>query len=439
MRAMTDMPNQSGPSAAPGYYRWLVLLACSLAIFGNYYVFDALYPVTTFMQQQLGMSGQQIGLMDTAYNVAALLGLFVGVVVIDRLGAVRSSLLFATIGAGGSALIAFLPAALPGSPHIGFIAGRFVLGIGAELFIVTATAVVGRWFKGKEISFALALQLLIARLGSVLADDSPKYFASLFTGWQAPLILAAGFGLLWLVFAVLYAALEAHAAKRYGVKGAVATDRLVFADIAAFGRRYWWVVGLCVAFYASIFPFRSFANLYFTEAHGITEAQAGSLKAWLPKISMIGMPIFGLIADKVGKRALLMVIGAALLVPPFLLMPYTGLPLGLSMGMLGVAFALVPAVLWPTVTYLVPETRLGSAYALMTFCQQLFWAGMSWGIGAAKDAAGASAANPSGWLPVMWMLAGLSAAGLVFAFLFWRDEGKATSSAAAPAVSGPQA
>ena len=426
---MTDLSQESGPSAAPGYYRWLVLLACSVAIFGNYYVFDALYPVTTFMQQQLGMTGKQIGLLDTSYNVAALLGLLVGVVVIDRLGAIRSSLLFASIGAAGSVLIAVLPAAMPDSPAVGFIAGRFVLGIGAELFIVTATAVVGRWFKGREIGLALAVQLLIARFGSVLADDSPKHFASLFTGWQPPLILAACFGVGWLLFAGLYAGLEAHAARRYGVKQAVATDRLVFADIVGFGRRYWWVVGLCVAFYASIFPFRTFANLYFTEAHGTTEEQAGSLKAWLPMISMIGMPIFGLIADKVGKRAQLMVLGSALLVPPFLIMAYTAAPLGLSMGMLGVAFALVPAVLWPTVTFLVPEQRLGSAYALMTFCQQLAWAGMSWGIGAAKDASGASATNPAGWLPVMWMLAGLSAAGLVFAFLFWRDEGRVATSA----------
>jgi hypothetical protein len=58
----------------------------------------------------------------------------------------------------------------------------------------------------------------------------------------------------------------------------------------------------------------------------------------------------------------------------------------------------------------------------MTFCQQIGWASMSWGIGRVKDAAGASAGNPSGWLPVMWMLAGLAAAAFVFAFLLWREE-----------------
>jgi MFS family permease len=134
------------------------------------------------------------------------------------------------------------------------------------------------------------------------------------------------------------------------------------------------------------------------------------------------MPIFGLVADRIGRRALLMAIGSALLVPPFLLMGYTHLPLELSMALLGLAFALVPAVLWPAVTYLVPDTRLGSAYALMTFCQQVGWAAMSWGMGRVKDSTGASAVHPAGWLPVMWMLAALACAGFVFSFLLWRSE-----------------
>ncbi|HET9298714.1 MAG TPA: MFS transporter, partial [Candidatus Polarisedimenticolaceae bacterium] len=173
---------------------------------------------------------------------------------------------------------------------------------------------------------------------------------------------------------------------------------------------------------ATIFPFRTFANIYLIEAHGVSPDDAGQLKSLLPLFSMIGMPLFGLLVDKIGKRALLMMLGSLLLVPPFLFMVYTDLPLSFSMGTLGVAFALVPAVLWPAVTYLVPETRLGSAYALMTFCQQIGWAGMSWGLGKVKDGAGASAQNPAGWTPVMWMLAGLAAVGFVFAILLWREE-----------------
>ena len=409
------------PEPTPGY-RWLVLLSCSLAMFGNYYVFDALYPVTPLLEQTFGFTDAQVGLLDTAYNVAALLTLLGGGVLIDRLGTARSAVLFALVGAAGSVLIAVLPAVWGENPVIAMAAGRFVLGVGSELFIVAATTVVGRWFKGREISFALALQLFIARLGSWVADKSPNLARELFHDWQPPLLLAAGLGGAWLVFAVVYAALENVAARRFAVARAGATDKLVLGDLVRFNRAYWWVVGLCVAFYATIFPFRTFANLFFTQAHGVSPESAGDLKSVLPLLSMFGMPIFGFVADRFGRRALLMAAGSALLVPPFLFMAHTNLPLWLSMAMLGISFALVPAVLWPAVTYLVPDARLGSAYALMTFCQQLGWAGMSWGLGALNDAAGASAENPAGWQPAMWLLAALASAGFVFSFLLWRSE-----------------
>ncbi len=406
----------------PTAYRWLVLLACSVAMFGCYYTFDALYPVTPLLEQAFGITGEQVGLLDTSYNVAALLTLIAGGVLIDRIGAAAAAILFGAIGAVGTLLIAVLPAWIPSAPWGGMMAGRFLLGIGSELFIVAATTVIGRWFKGKEISFALAIQLLIARGGSWFADQSPDMFKGLFASWQPPLLLAAALGGLWFVFAAVYAVLERTAARRYAVRSAGATDKLVLSDLVNFNLGYWWVVGLCVAFYATIFPFRTFANLYFIDAHGVTPERAGELKSLLPLFSMIGMPLFGLLADKIGKRALLMAAGSAILVPPFLLMAHTQLPLELSMVLLGVAFALVPAVLWPAVTYLVPEERLGSAYALMTFCQQLFWAFMSWGLGKVKDATGASAQSPGGWVMVMWMLGALAAVGFVFSFLLWRSE-----------------
>jgi len=406
----------------PAAYRWFVLLSCSLAMFGNYYVFDALYPVTPLLEKAFGFTGAQVGLLDTAYNVAALLTLIAGGVLIDRIGVASSAVLFGAIGAAGSIAIAVLPALLPGSPWAGMMIGRFLLGIGSELFIVAATTVVGRWFKGKEISFALAIQLLIARLGSWAADKSPDFAKDLFGSWQPPLLLAACLGVTWLLFAIVYASLERRATRVYSVTRPGATDKLVWSDLVRFDLGYWWVVGLCVAFYATIFPFRTFANMYFIEAKGLTPEAAGNLKSILPLLSMIGMPLFGLLADRIGKRALLMAAGSALLVPPFFLLVGTSISPTILMGMLGLAFALVPAVLWPAVTYLVPEARLGSAYALMTFCQQVGWAGMSWGLGLLKDGSHASAANPAGWNPVMLALGTLATLGFVFSFLLWRSE-----------------
>ncbi|MGH9803659.1 MAG: MFS transporter, partial [Candidatus Acidiferrales bacterium] len=53
---------------APRLYRWLVLLFISLAMFGNYYLYDPIAPVADLMKSQLGFTDEQIGLLYSAYS-----------------------------------------------------------------------------------------------------------------------------------------------------------------------------------------------------------------------------------------------------------------------------------------------------------------------------------------------------------------------------------
>jgi MFS family permease len=75
----------------------------------------------------------------------------------------------------------------------------------------------------------------------------------------------------------------------------------------------------------------------------------------------------------------------------------------------------VPAVLWPAVPYLVSASRLGTAYGLMTMLQNIGMMLANLGAGALNDAAGASAANPNGYRPMLWFFFVLSLIGLLFA------------------------
>jgi hypothetical protein len=58
----------------------------------------------------------------------------------------------------------------------------------------------------------------------------------------------------------------------------------------------------------------------------------------------------------------------------------------------------------------------------MTFCQQIGWGVMAWAIGRSNDHFAASAANPSGYAPGIYMFAALGFLGLAFSFLLWRSE-----------------
>jgi hypothetical protein len=94
----------------------------------------------------------------------------------------------------------------------------------------------------------------------------------------------------------------------------------------------------------------------------------------------------------------------------------------LPMAMMGIAFSLVPAVMWPSVAIIVDSSKLGTAYGLMTMIQNIGLFGFNLMIGFANDYSGASASNPGGYNLVMWIFSILGFLGLFFAFLLRKSE-----------------
>ncbi len=398
-------------------FRWAVLVIISLAMFGNYYVYDSIAPVADMLKSDLGFTDANIGSLYSVYSVAAVIVLLLGGVLIDRWGTVKSTILF-----GAICTFAAILGAVTTDLNV-MLVGRFLLGLGSEPLIVAVTTALAKWFKGKELSFAFGINLTIARLGSVAADWSPTWAKPAYaTGWQSPLVIAAGLGLLCVLAPIGYGALEAYAKKNFDLGKADDTDKFVLSDIFRFSRSFWFVVALCVTFYSAIFPFRSFAIKFFIESWEMTREAAGQFNSVLPLAAMFATPLFGLLVDRVGKRALFMMAGAVLLMPVYVMMAYHLAPLGVPIALMGIAFSLIPAVMWPSVAYIVEERRLGTAYAVMTLVQQVGVAGMNWTIGRSNDVFQASAANPGGYIPGMWVFTTLGFLALLFAILLRREE-----------------
>lgn len=419
---VTPEPSRTQPTPL---YRWLVLVFVSLAMFGNYYVYDSAAPVFDLLNSQLNFSDRQLGLLYTVYSIAAVLVLLFGGFIIDRFGTKMSITLFAVICLVAAAITAASP------DFIVIAAGRFVLGIGAEPLIVAVTTALAKWFKGKELSFAFGINLTIARLGSVTADRSPSWAAPLYENWQDPLWLATGIAGVSVAGALLYWFMEKRAEGRYSLGEAGETDKLELKGLYTFSKSYWYIVALCVVFYSTVFPFRAFAIYYFQQAHGLERGTAGFLNSLLPMAAMVATPLFGLWVDKVGKRSLFMTVGSLILLPLFLVVTYVppgdpvfGIPITLLIVMLllGIAFSMIPAVMWPSVAYIVEQRRLGTGYALMTFCQQIGMAAVPWLIGLLNDTFQAGPENTAGYAPGMWLFTALASLGLLFSYLLWKTE-----------------
>lgn len=415
---MTD--SQPAPTTLkpepPVFYRWAVLVVISLAMFGNYYVYDAISPIADLLKEQLAFSDRNIGLLNAIYSVPNVIMVLIGGIIIDRIGVKKATFLFGTLCLVGAAITA-----ATGTLAI-MATGRLIFGIGAESLIVSVTTAIAKWFKGKELSFAFGANLTIARLGSFAALNSPTWAKPAFVSWQWPLLIAVGFGVFCIVGAVMYWIMEDRAQARYDLGEAGETEKVVWSDLFRFPRSYVWVVLLCITFYSAIFPFQTFAVKFFIERHGTTREFGGFLSSLITLFAMVFTPLFGYWVDRVGKRSLFMMWGSLLLVPVYLIMAYTSIDLRIPMAMMGIAFSLVPAVMWPSVAYLVEQSKLGTAYGLMTMIQNIGLAGFNFMIGWANDYAGAGVENPMGYALGMWIFSILGFLGFFFAWMLRREE-----------------
>ena len=123
----------------PKAFRWAVLVLISLAMFGNYYVYDSISPLADVLKAQLGFSDANIGLLNAIYSFPNIVMVLVGGIVIDRIGTRRATLLFGVLCFAGAALTA-----LSGTLAV-MATGRLVFGLGAESLIVRRLAIASRY------------------------------------------------------------------------------------------------------------------------------------------------------------------------------------------------------------------------------------------------------------------------------------------------------
>lgn len=390
-------------------FRWTVLIFISLAMFGNYYIYDCISPLADLLAQQLHFTDANIGLLQAIYSIPNVFMVLIGGFIIDRIGTKKASFIFSMLCMMGALITAV------GGTLTMMAIGRLVFGLGAESLIVAITTIIARWFKGKELSFAFGINLTIARLGSFAALNSPTWGHSFYQYWQSPLWVATWAGVISVISIIIYMFLDAHAEKTYAIGKEGEQDKVVLKDILKFGKSFWFITLLCVTFYSAMFPFQTFAVKFFMDKHGATREFGGFLSSLLTFFAMIFTPLFGLLADKIGKRSLLMMFGSLLIIPVYLMMAYTNINLFIPMGLMGIAFSLVPAVLWPSVALVVEEQKLGTAYGLMTMIQNIGLSGFNLIIGYAND-------STHGYNAGMWIFSTLGFFGLLFAYLLRVNE-----------------
>ncbi len=249
-----------------------------------------------------------------------------------------------------------------------------------------------KWFTGRSLALALGLNVAAGRIGTALAGLAPIPIAKHFGSIGAPLAACLMLLVVGLLIFFVYIIIDSRADRERAEAGeAPPEDEFKMSDIVSIVkiRGFWYITLLCLLFYSAVFPFLKFVTELMILKFHVPTSWAGTIMALLPFGNMLMTPLFGSIYDRRGRGATIMLIGAVMLTVVHLLFAVpvinsTWVAVGL-MIVLGAAFSLVPSAMWPSVPKIIPYNKLGTAYSVIFWVQNIGLMGVPLLIGIVLD------------------------------------------------------
>ena len=167
---------------------------------------------------------------------------------------------------------------------------------------------------------------------------------------------------------------------------------------------------------------------------GVNEDIAGMIPMLLPFGNILLTPLFGSIYDRKGKGASIMILGSILLIfvhTMFSIPSLNNWVIAIVLVIiLGIGFSLVPSAMWPSVPKIVPEKRLGTAYAMIFYVQNWGLMGVPLLIGwvlekyciTGQTVRDGLTVNTYDYTLPMIIFAGFGVLALIFAFLLKAED-----------------
>ena len=383
--------------ATKAWARWTVLAIVSFTMMAGYVVAKEMSPLQFMLEKAtqdggVGWTSGEFGIFAGSrgfFNVFLLM-LFVGGIILDKMGVrftgILSCVLMLTGAAAVYGVITYTsPDPIWNVPLLGTIKRQVALaslgfaffGIGYEMCGITVSKVVVRWFSGKEMALAMGLQVAMARLGTALALNFSLPIA-LNWGLPKPLLIGVfcvGVGLIAYLY---YCTMDRRLDKEQGKQDTTQGDdeKFHFSDmkITIKNPGFWLITLLCLFYYSALYPFLDFATKLMISKYGVEASLAGAIPSILPYTSIVLTPLFGAWFDNKGRGATMMVIGSVLLTITLFVfaMPLNSSWIAVTlMCVLGIAFSLLPAALWPAVPKIVPMKQLGTSYSIIYYIQNI--------------------------------------------------------------------
>lgn len=378
--------------------RWIALALISITMFFAYFFVDVVAPLQTMLETNYKWTPEVFGMLGGSeffLNVFAFFLIFSGII-LDKMG-IRFTLITAGLTMVIGAALKFYALTdafaisgfatwlnsfivwIPASAKLAFL-GFAIFGVGVEMAGITVSKTIVKWFRGREMALAMGLEMATARLGVFAVFRLTPIFAE--SGGAANSVF---WGLLFLCIGFMtffiYTFMDAKLDKQLG-KSEISSDpdeEFKLSDIGKIFKNpgFLAIAGLCVLFYSAIFPFQKFATDMLASKLSIDVKEAAAYFSYFPIGAMVLTPFIGYFLDVKGKGASMMLYGAILLTVSHLIFAFVpsdifNVPIAIgTIVILGTAFSLVPASMWPSLPKIVEDRYLGSAYGAIFWIQNI--------------------------------------------------------------------
>ena len=271
--------------ATRAWARWTVLAIVSFTMMAGYVVAKEMSPLQFMLEKAtadggMGWTSGEFGIFAGSrgfFNVFLLM-LFVGGIILDKMGVRFTGILSCVLMLAGSAAVYGAitytsPDPMWSVPVLGTVKRQVVLaalgfaffGIGYEMCGITVSKAIVRWFSGKEMALAMGLQVAMARLGTALALGFSPIIA-LNWGLPRPILIGVfcvGVGLIAYLY---YCTMDRRLDKDKGVEtqnlASQDDEKFHFSDMKLTIKNpgFWLITLLCLFYYSALYPFLDFAT-----------------------------------------------------------------------------------------------------------------------------------------------------------------------------------
>ncbi len=332
--------------------KWAMLLASLLAYVAYAFGLQVVPPLMTSIVQEFSVSNAEAGLLMSFVLLPGIILSIPVSIAMERYGARVT---------GGVALVCVVISSLLTATADSFTAlliARLILGIGGSLILIVTPAIVPQWFNRAELGKAMGVFTVSMPIATIVAFPTAGTLAVTY-GWRSAFYVSLAIGVVATAVYVLIVR-----------DGPMSTRGGGFSGLSSFKNAEVWKVGIIWLFFnGAILSFNTWAPTLLTTYKGFTPVEASFYASLLSWISLFAVPIYGTLSDRIGKRKVFIVAGAALLCLTEVAAAYSsGIILIGGIVAIGLVSAMMPGNIQTLPSEILGPSKAGIGFAVLGIC-----------------------------------------------------------------------